>query len=565
MKDKVMSKIKAFGFALFAVMMMTGIFTVTTYADNPDTKVDADGMVNVTVPTEINCTMMSDGSVVVPTGFSIQNNEDAMPIMMEPSTVNDYGYSVNYTLDVGGTRVLTRTNQKDVSKSLEFAAGESKEMQLQVSQLTRAKHGKLMDAAAQGTTSMFRMGFSFKEKKQAFAVYSEDDKSFNFYKRMIVPEVGSQFEGKTVTKVYTDIETTDWDYYNPLPWDKESFIRDVENVAFVDEISPISCMNWFYDFGKLKFVDVNKLDTSKVTSMYCMFSGCSSLQSLDVSGWDTSKVTYMGSMFYKCSSLPSIDVSGWNTSNVTSMAMMFNDCSSLTFLNVCGWNTSNVVEMGDMFVGCGLLTTLDVSKWDTSNVSDMSGMFIDCDSLTSLDLSNWNVSNVTDMSMMFRGSELTTIKTPHNIKTPLMGDIITTTFYDESDGYKAYTAGTFPTNITESHTLVDIKPVQVQESDDVIDIQVYEHVSEESVNNTEDEIVLNSSEPEHDITNQSEIILENEIILEENKEVDVHEETQEDVILLDPSVDAVLDTRNNGTSIDGGINRSDDSESESNG
>lgn len=264
MQDKVISKIKVFGFALCAVMIMTGIFSVLTYADNPDTKVDADGMVNVTIPTEINCTMMSDGSVVVPTGFSIQNNEDAMPIMMEPSTVNDYGYSVNYTLDVGGTRVLTRTNQKDVSKSLEFAAGESKEMQLQVSQLTRAKHGKLMDAAAQGTTSMFRIQFSFKEK-QAFAVYG------------------------------------------------------------------------------------------------------------------------------------------------------------------------------------------------------------------------------------------------------------------------------FPMNITESHT-------------DVIDMQLYEDVSEESVNITDDEIIL-----------------EDEIILDENKEVDVHEETQEDVILLDPSVDAVFDPRNNGASIDGGINRSDDSESESNG
>lgn len=264
MQDKVISKIKVFGFALFAVLMTAGIFSVTTYAESLDTKLDTDGTIRVTVPTEIQCMMLSDGSVVVPTGFSIQNKEDTMSIMMEPLTVNDYGYPIDYTLDVGGTRVLTRTNQKDVAKPLSFEAGESKEMTLQVSQLTRAKHEKLMDAAAQGTTSMFRIQFSFKEK-QAFAVYG------------------------------------------------------------------------------------------------------------------------------------------------------------------------------------------------------------------------------------------------------------------------------FPMNITESHT-------------DVIDMQLYEDVSEESVNITDDEIIL-----------------EDEIILDENKEVDVHEETQEDVILLDPSVDVVLDTRNNGASIDGGINRSDDSESESNG
>ena len=64
----------------------------------------------------------------------------------------------------------------------------------------------------------------------AFAVYSADDGSLNFYKRMDVPEVGDTFEDKIVTEVYTGFENThfsiqtsddsmahDWTC-NALPW-----------------------------------------------------------------------------------------------------------------------------------------------------------------------------------------------------------------------------------------------------------------------------------------------------------------------------------------------------------
>ncbi len=63
--------------------------------------------------------------------------------------------------------------------------------------------------------------------------------------------------------------------------------------------------------------DLGKLDTSNVTSMGDMFSGCSSLTSVgDLSGWNTSNVTYMLSMFASCSKL-SADCSNWNVSKVT--------------------------------------------------------------------------------------------------------------------------------------------------------------------------------------------------------------------------------------------------------
>lgn len=50
-------------------------------------------------------------------------------------------------------------------------------------------------------------GGSAGQAETAFAVYSEDDHSLDFYKRADVPEVGDKFEFKTVTEVYTGFET----------------------------------------------------------------------------------------------------------------------------------------------------------------------------------------------------------------------------------------------------------------------------------------------------------------------------------------------------------------------
>src|SRR5574344_64611 len=66
-------------------------------------------------------------------------------------------------------------------------------------------------------------------------------------------------------------------------------------------------------------VNLNMIDTSKITDMEYMFYGCTSLKSLDVSGWDVSNVKDMHDMFYGCTSLQNLDVSGWNVSNVEYM------------------------------------------------------------------------------------------------------------------------------------------------------------------------------------------------------------------------------------------------------
>ena len=133
----------------------------------------------------------------------------------------------------------------------------------------------------------------------------------------------------------------------------------------------------------LKRVELQKFDTSAVTSMSWMFYGCNCLRELDVSQFDTSSVTDMNDMFDGCSSLSELDVSNFNTSSVTKMNGMFWGCSSLRELNVSKFDTSSVTNMSGMFYNCSSLRELDVSNFDMSSVLDDTDMFYGCSGLNS--------------------------------------------------------------------------------------------------------------------------------------------------------------------------------------
>ena len=178
------------------------------------------------------------------------------------------------------------------------------------------------------------------------------------------------------------------------------------NLYVVSEVPIFSAINSaciFMNFKNLTQINFNNnFNTSKVTNMTSMFSGCSSLSSLDLSSFNTVNVPNMERMFYYCKSLTSIDLSNFNTANVTTMKHMFWACSSLTSLNLNNFNTTNVTNMYCMFSNCRSLTSLDLSDFNTSKVTNMQNMFSGCSSLTSLDLSSFNTSNVTNMSGMFK-------------------------------------------------------------------------------------------------------------------------------------------------------------------
>ena len=159
--------------------------------------------------------------------------------------------------------------------------------------------------------------------------------------------------------------------------------------------------NMFSSCSSLTNLNLSNFNTSKVANMYQMFSSCKSLTNLDLSNFNTSQVTNMESMFGFSSSLTKLDLNSFNTSKVTDMSYMFYLCESLTYLNISSFNTSKVTDMGAMFHSCNSIASLDLSNFNTSKVTSMGAMFNNCKALARLDLSGFNTSKVTNMSSMF--------------------------------------------------------------------------------------------------------------------------------------------------------------------
>ena len=248
----------------------------------------------------------------------------------------------------------------------------------------------------------------------AQAIYSETDNSLTFIKD--VPQtVGSTYNGKVVTAVYTGIEE---DIYTPMtlqPW--QDYADSIKSVVFEDVISPISTSYWFNGFSQCtNFGDLSKLKTSQVKDMSNMFADCSSITTLDLSSWDITSLKNVRMMFVGCSALTSINLSNFKVRGIISTQYMFYACSSLTSLDLSDWDTSLVTDMSYMFANCSKLQSITgLSNWDTKNVTTMQQMFQKCSKLTYIgDLSTkqvtrtngstytaWNTSKVTDISSMF--------------------------------------------------------------------------------------------------------------------------------------------------------------------
>lgn len=180
-------------------------------------------------------------------------------------------------------------------------------------------------------------------------------------------------------------------------------------------------------YNSVGLLKVHYVNTSNLTTMKEMFSGCANLTEiegiedwdvsnvtdmdsafrdvglteLDLSKWDVRKVTTMRLMFY-ISALQSINITGWKTYNLQNTFKMFSGCSSLVeILGINDLNVSKITDLGEMFSESTQLAKLDLSNWDVSRVTTLANLFHDCVNLKSLSLSNWNTNKVTDMSFMF--------------------------------------------------------------------------------------------------------------------------------------------------------------------
>ncbi len=155
------------------------------------------------------------------------------------------------------------------------------------------------------------------------------------------------------------LETVDWYGY-----DDETLVSicpDVVSIK-VQNCKLSSCNHMFADLGKVQNITFDNFDTSNVTSMFCMFGGCVSLEILDVSGFDTSNVTDMAFMFTACRSLEILDVSNFDTSQLMGVEHMFTDCASLTKLDLSNFDLEALDYWDKMLYGCDSLEILKTPK-----------------------------------------------------------------------------------------------------------------------------------------------------------------------------------------------------------
>ena len=257
-----------------------------------------------------------------------------------------------------------------------------------------------------------------KKTEEKYAIYSETDKSLRFVSSLNEIKVGDTYDGRVVTAVYTGFENKTYSS-STVPW--RSYIGIIEKVIVETDLKPVSLKFWFTNMKECSYLDVSKIDTSKVSDMSYLFYyvgyDATSFSIIGLEKWNTSDVINMNFMFscsgHKATNWSIGDLSDWNTSNVIYMISMFSFsgvwATSWTIGDLGDWDVSSVTTMYNMFYCAGGAATTfnigDLSNWDVSSVSSMSSMFTNAGNNATTfnigDLSNWDVSNVTTMSNMF--------------------------------------------------------------------------------------------------------------------------------------------------------------------
>ena len=133
---------------------------------------------------------------------------------------------------------------------------------------------------------------------------------------------------------YDRYKDEDEDFLSPEEWIEAPGIEAVETVNFQidNEAKPVSTAEWFHGFTSLTTIEnLDMLNTSEVTDMHQMFSGCASLETLDLRSFDWSKVTDISEMFRNCANLTTIycaeDLHAMD--HITASWLMFNGCDKL--------------------------------------------------------------------------------------------------------------------------------------------------------------------------------------------------------------------------------------------
>ena len=89
-----------------------------------------------------------------------------------------------------------------------------------------------------------------------------------------------------------------------------------------------------------------------------MFFLSSKLKTIDINNWDVTKVNDMSSLFLGCRALEKVDLSKWSTPNLTKMDKMFSTCTVLKTVDLSNFIVSSVTSVTDLFVSAENVNTI---------------------------------------------------------------------------------------------------------------------------------------------------------------------------------------------------------------
>ena len=391
-----------------AVAAMLGAAPTDAVPDDPAAlpAVSAeDGQVTVTVPTEVPCVMLGDGSVIGPATWSIENRSGKAARLANVHAERKAQSVEASAATKGGTALLDVSPDAAVfNQGFTLEAGASADVAWSVAVTDDVERSEALSGALLGPTSLLTLTFTFAAVEEdpgspsdtAFAVFSADDASLTLYKRAEAPVEGTSFLGKEATRVYTGIENS----RSTQPWGDVA--ERIQSVSVADAgVAPKSLYAWFFGCSSLTDVDLHGLDTTGTTTMAFMFSRASALESLDLSMLDTSSCTDFSDVFQDCTSLKEVDMTGWDTSKGTTFAQMLFNCKSLGHVDLSPLDTSSAVSFRQMLYGCSSLKEIDLSGFKTSKATTFASMLNGCASLEKVDVTGFDLSSAEDLSMFF--------------------------------------------------------------------------------------------------------------------------------------------------------------------
>ncbi len=202
---------------------------------------------------------------------------------------------------------------------------------------------------------------------------------------------------------------TGWENFSEDGWgvqltDKDS-TDDITDVpcTFIDN-KPITRLEYTYYNSKAGNINLSKINTTHVISMYFMF-GKTSANTINLLDFDTSNIKGYGmTQLFNSSGVKRIyGLEYFDTSKITNMHYMFAH-TSIDNLDLSNFDTSNVVDMSWMFRGTNY-KSLDLTNFDTSKVYSYQGMFYGS-TIDNLNISNFNVLDSASFGSMFTRSQI---------------------------------------------------------------------------------------------------------------------------------------------------------------